>query len=154
MNLELSKTWSGTHRGLPFSINHHGQERPNNWPPLNNGHGCWCFYIHIQEWKIVNLADFWLEGKLTEHTPGGSRFIHYDYSSSPLANADWNGGITFWEQRDQPYRTIKVGCDFSHIWDADYDYNYSLSDIHARVIKCIDELHSLFVFKLSTSHHD
>lgn len=145
---DVSHTFRKTHDKIPFEIVHWGVERASG-KSLNNGKGCWNYYIYLLESEIENFSDFWLEPELKEFSSGGTKYLHHDYYSSPLYNIHWHCGITFWEGTDliPNRRSIKIGCDYSHLYDEQRGYDTELSDVYADVLKTISELLPLLKFK-------
>lgn len=147
--LAIKRTYTGEHLGLRFEIAHWGVER-GKFPPLNNGKGCWNYYVFLCECKLTNFNDFWLEPKVNEFSPSGTKYMSYDYYSSPLSTVDWHGGITYWEAHNlliPGQRTIQIGCDYSHFFDQELDYDYELSDILSDCLRTIEQIHPLLSFK-------
>jgi hypothetical protein len=47
----------------------------------------------------------------------------FNYFCCDLANLDWHGGITYYNEKldlETKLTTVKVGCDFQHLWDDAY----------------------------------
>jgi len=148
----VNTTSSGSYKGLSFEIARWGVERESH-EALNNGKGCWNYYIYLSERSVENFKDFWIEPEVKEFSIGGTKYLSYDYYNSPLSNIFWHGGVTFWEGGNPQLlgqRYIKVGCDYSHAWDADRGYDYELSDIYAEVMQTIDEMLTLLQLKPRT----
>lgn len=148
-DLAVKQTYSGEHLNLNFEIIHWGVQR-GKFPPMNNGKGCWNYYVYLHERKLTNFNDFWLEPKVKEFSPGGTKYVSYDYYSSPLSSVDWHGGITFWEVHNlliPGQRVIQIGCDYSHLFDQERNYDYDLTDVLSDCLRTIEELHPLLSFK-------
>jgi len=143
-----SHTYKGTVNQLPFEIVHWGVDRESG-KPLHNGKGCWNYYIYILESQIENFADFWLTPELKEFSVGGTQYLSCDYYSSPLSKVHWHGGVTFWEgNNDIPTRrSIKIGCDYAHLWDMEGGYDTELVDVYADVLQTTEELLALLKLK-------
>lgn len=141
-------TYSGDINKIPFEIVHWGVDRASG-SSLNNGKGCWNYYIYLLESRIVNFNDFWIQPKLEEFSPGGTKYLSYRYYNSRLSDIHWHYGITFWEGTDliPGRRSIKVGCDYSHLGDEERGYNTELADVYTDVQQTISELLPLLTFK-------
>lgn len=149
MKLDKAIKWSGQHNNLSFEIVHWGVERASSHS-LNNGKGCWNYYVYLSESKIENFSSFWLEQEIKEFSVGGTKYLHCDYYNSPLSDVYWHGGVTLWEplnERLLGQRIIKIGCDYSHLFDQENGYDYTLEDVYSDCIHTIEELQALLVFK-------
>lgn len=147
--LSVKHTYTGEHLGLRFEIARWGV-KCGKLPPLNDGKGCWNYYVYLHERKLSNFSDFWLEPKVAEFSPGGTKYMDYDYYSSPLSAIDWHGGVTYWEGHNlliPGQRAIKLGCDYSHSFDQKRGYDYELSDVLSDCLHTISQIHPLLSFK-------
>lgn len=145
-DLQHSETWRGKSSRLPFEIHRWGLVR-GAFPPMNDGRGCWNYYIYLLERDVANFSAFWLDGVVKSYSdiPGSSRYIDYDYLSSPLDVCTWHGGLTFWEQSGlDGQRVIKMGCDYNHLYD---QYrSYDLDCVLYNTLDTITELLPLLRF--------
>ena len=132
MDSRKSDTYSGKHLGVPYEIRH--------WH-YSNGEPQWNYYLFISEKQIPEVFPaLWLNGKPID-TGSKSKRIFYDYSNTMLVNLDWHCGCTYYDKIsgfDGQPKVIKVGCDYSHLYDE--GRNYSLSDIEQDVSDCIISL--------------
>jgi hypothetical protein len=148
-DLSTKHTYTGEHLGLTFEIARWGVER-GKFPPMNNGKGCWNYYVYLHERKLANFNDFWLEPEVKEFSPGGAKYVRYDYYFSPLSSVDWHGGVTFWEGHNlllPGQRAIQIGCDYSHLFDQERGYDYELTDVLSDCLHTIEQIHPLLTFK-------
>lgn len=128
--------WFGSHRELNYSI--------TQVPGRNDGHDAWCFYVTIHERQLV--ADIfnaiWLPPRIAKLSEEHRGYIMHDYSDCLLANADWHGGITFYKKHGEleGYRAVEGGCDYSHLFDQELGYPYTLESVDAEARQCIDSL--------------
>lgn len=130
------KVWNtNLERKLFIEIVHWGVKRGNPaWKSLNNGNGAWNYYILIPEHimsKELFEKEFWLESKLQKYSEAGAEYETYNYMSASFADVNWHCGITFYERQGQTvgHRSVKLGCDYSHIWDEDRDYLYTIQEV-------------------------
>lgn len=147
--LALKQTFTGEHLNLRFEIARWGVQRGIR-PPMNNGHGCWNYYIFLHERTVQNFNDFWIDPEIKEFSPGGTKYLSYDYYSSPLSDVFWHGGITFWEGHNNllpGQRSIQIGCDYSHLFDQEHGYDYDLPFVLRETLRTISEIHTLLTFK-------
>jgi len=145
----VNTTSSGTYKGISFEISRWGVERESH-EALNNGKGCWNYYIYLLERSIENFKDFWIEPEVKEFYIRGTKYLDYNYYTSPLSDIFWHGGVTFWKGGNPllpGQRYIKVGCDYSHLADMERDYDYELPDIYSDVMRTIDEMLPLLQLK-------
>ena len=69
----------------------------------------------------------------------------YNYYESILNNLDWHCGITYYEKISptdyKNIQSIKVGCDYSHLYDDGIHYSFDclLYDVRS----CIDTLYNV-----------
>ena len=62
--------------------------------------------------KYPELVNGWRAGEM-----------RFDYYNSTLANLDWHGGITFYQETVNPESNktlVKAGCDYQHLHDDDW----------------------------------
>lgn len=143
--LEQAIHYKGTHKGVSFEIVRWELER-GDFPAMNEGRGCWNYYVFVAEWKTENFESLWLHSTIKEFSPGGTKWEDFDYYASPLSVGSWHGGITFWEQGGLPgQRYIKIGCDFNHYWDMEREY--SLENVLVECLETIEEILPLLEFK-------
>ena len=145
---DISQTFKGIIDKIPFEIVRWGVDRASG-QALNDGKGCWNYYIYLLESKIENFSDFWLEPELKEFSKGGTQYLSYDYYKSPLYSIHWHGAITFWEGTNAilTHRSIKIGCDYSHLWDMERGFDTELTDVYADVLQTIEGLLPLLKIK-------
>jgi len=116
--LSESKRYTGAYRGIRFLISHHGYGNPESYAP--NGH--WCFYLYINEKQLIDeyKKDFILNGEVKEGK------VSHNYYSSKIADIDFHCGITYYNKEsgaDGEDVIIKIGCDYSHLYDEGQIYN-------------------------------
>lgn len=133
--------WNRTYLGVNYELSHHGV---SDYQPQ----GTWCFYIFIQENMFLNDEDFKLfdcEGQIKDTLGSGSFWETYDYYKVP--DYGFHCGIT-WYSKDSfidketgnRLASLKIGCDYSHLWDQEGGYWQGLDDVEADVKKLIEEL--------------
>lgn len=131
-------TWKRDHKGVSYTLSHHGISDYNN-------QGTWCFYIHIHDNIFVNPDDFKLFDREAELVESFGRYREsYEYYTVP--DYGFNGGITWYSKdyfvdRDGTKRTtLKIGCDYAHLWDMERGYPDTLETVDFDARKLIDEL--------------
>lgn len=132
-------TWKREYKGVSYTLSHHGI---SDYSPQ----GTWCFYIFINSNMFVNHADFNLfnrEPEIKEISPG-SFWETYDYWNVP--DYGFHGGITWYSKegfvdRDGKQQTsIKIGCDYAHLYDMECNYYHGLDDVNRDVELLIEKL--------------
>jgi hypothetical protein len=128
------KVWTGSYKGIGFEI--------DNWktPPNSidlNGQDHWTYYLYLHIDRIPEENDpnsYWLKGEKQKS------YVSYNYNDhGVINNIEWHGGITWYSKEsgfDGGNKIIKVGCDYSHIWDEGYSYNADM--LEHDVKKAID----------------
>lgn len=133
MKIEKNKVeeWNGSYKGVSFQIKHWKTD-PNEIEP--NGSDHWTYYLILHLDRIpekYNPKSFWLKPKKMNI---GNR-IWYDYYNHPIiSDLHWHGGITWYSKErgfDGDLKIIKIGCDYSHLWDEGkvYDLDYLINDV-------------------------
>lgn len=146
ITLDKKTVWKFQYKNLWAEIAHWGIERQHNFKPLNDGKGCWNYYVYVPEHLIEDKELFrklWLPEKLTKFTPESSERVSYDYYECPLANIDWHGGITYYSKEGfdiDGHRVVKGGCDYSHLWDSERGYDYTLEEVIQDAKNTIDDI--------------
>ena len=135
--------WNFTHNDTNFLVGFHGVDKycPD---------GIWTYYVFFDEIMFQNKDDwklFDLQPEITK--PYNSYRECFPYYNIP--ELPWHGGPTFGEKikkiysKTGEYRTIlKIGCDYSHIWDEEYDYPYNLDIVKLDAKNLINEFHRRF----------
>lgn len=140
-------TWKREHKGIMYTLSHHGisDYRPE---------GTWCYYIHLHSNLFINDEDF----KLFDREPEkkemsvGSYWETYDYNSVP--DYGFHGGITYYsadkfmDKTGEYRKSLKIGCDYAHLWDQECGYYQGLNEVDQDCKKLIDELVSHHPVKL------
>lgn len=112
---------------------------------LNNEKGVWNYYITIPE-RIISdkFEELWLLDKLERFSEASPERVTQDYMSAPFSNVDWHCGITYYEKLGQikGHRLVKMGCDYSHLYDSDRGFNYTLEEV------CLDAMQTAIQLKL------
>lgn len=79
-----------------------------------------CLYLHFIKDDFTKIESPPLVDCDWPHR-NGKRFA---YDESVLANLDWHGGVTFYEETFNPEygkTQVKIGCDYQHYMDDDYE---------------------------------
>lgn len=120
---------------LFIEIVHWGVDRENPaFEALNRGQGVWNYYITIPE-RIMSQElfekEFWLDDKLVKYFETSPERVTHDYYGKHFNVDSWHGGVTFYEKRGHSigHRAVKIGCDYSHLWDEERGYDYSVEEV-------------------------
>jgi hypothetical protein len=142
-----STVWRGEHRGISYTLNHHGVSDYNR-------QGTWCYYLHLREDQFANPDDFALFNKEPEirEMGNGSYFETHDYYSIPdlefYGGVTWYSKDTFLDKRSKEYLTaLKIGCDYNHLWDQEQGYWQGYEDVERDAKRTIDNLLARFPMK-------
>lgn len=125
-SLNEKRVWTGTSpEGLAYEITFWGEGT------MCDGRGMWNYYITITEDQLrpEDWERVWLPVAAVHNWSGGRTSPSYNEYDSILSEGDFHGGITFYEKRqavDADHRSIKVGCDYGHLWDREGGYGYSV----------------------------
>ena len=132
MELKENKTrkWTGIYKGVNFEINNF-QTPPNKFEPI--GKDYWTYYLYLFLDRIPkenNPDSFWLKGLKDKGR------IYYDYFRHEImADLNWHGGISWYSKErgfDGSVKIIKIGCDYSHIWDEGRLYNINQVELDCK----------------------
>jgi len=148
--MNKTEQWSFIHAGLPVIIKHWGLEREGYFAPFNNGKGVWNYYVWLPEYLLKeHFSKVWLEDELIQFTPTSPVRIAHDYMSAPFASVDWHGGITYYQKHGQieGHRSVELGCDYSHLFDQERNYDYELDDVVAEAKATAEQLAALYQVK-------
>jgi len=140
-------TWKREYKGIMYTLSHNGisDYRPE---------GTWCFYIHLNDNLFINPDDFKLFDREPEKKERsfGSYGETYDYHSVP--DYGFHGGITYYstdsfmDKNGEQRKSLKIGCDYAHLWDEEGGYWQGLNDVDHDAKILIDELVSHHPVKL------
>jgi hypothetical protein len=140
----------GEHEGVGYEIANHSRSKYDfDAGGVVSGPGTWCYYVIVSEAMLPPelFTEFWLTGTPHEHKSGFPR-VSYDYCSARFAQADWHGGVTFYEKsggHDGAQRYVKIGCDFAHVWDEGKDFDYE--QVERECIDTINQLREKYPFR-------
>jgi hypothetical protein len=134
--MEKIIVYRGTFRGVDWEINH-----------IERTYGQWWTYYILLHRNRMEPEQFELfNAPIKTWELGGKKRKHYEYSKIPDINL--HCGCTFYHKDKDPslgYFTLKIGCDYNHIWDE--EQSYQLEDIIADVKKSIDSFLSRYNYK-------
>lgn len=136
--------WRETYKGIGIELSFHGYTKAGETPYEDITHGTWCYYLLLNE--LMFRPEDWEQMLFTPYISDFGRET-YDYYNFP--DVDFHSGITFYEVTDyydgkvkRRVNTIKVGCDYNHLWDreAGYPDNYDsvLFDAKRSVSKLLE----------------
>lgn len=120
--LKGGTTWRAKHNGIYLSLAFHGYSEGTNY----SHPGIWCYYLHLTEQMFYpeDWKKLWLPETMTEWGPS--------HESWNFPDCDFHGGVTFYEKGrmwdkhlGRQVGTIKVGCDYAHLWDRDEGYPHT-----------------------------
>lgn len=143
------KNW-GEHMDIGFEIINHGR-RDDDRDYGEEPRGTWNYYVYVSEKSLEpeKFAEFWLPPSEPMHVRGdGWAEPSYSYYRARFADAEWHGGVTFYEKKgglDGDHRCVKIGCDFSHSWEKGHRYEFA--DVEREAKRTIDALRSMYQFK-------
>lgn len=141
--LESAAKWRGEHKGINYELSWHGR---SEYSPQ----GTWCWYIFVtsQQFYPDDWAKLRLEKQDRQFTGVGSWHRHWTYDSFP--DLDAHGGWTYGEQSSylgkdgKEHELVKVGCDYSHLWDRESGYWQGRAEIESDAKCSIDKLLEMF----------
>lgn len=138
----ISTVWQGDHLGFHYKISHWGLENIH----LNEGKGVWNYYVFLYESRIPDFQSLWLEPELIKITPESTGYVTYKYYDLAPAQLSWHGGVTYYAKHGElvGYRSIELGCDYSHLWDHENDFATTLDDVLYDVEQTCKELNVLY----------
>lgn len=133
--------WRGTHRGIPYEVSRHWRKGHSyNSEPERKPVYCFYIFVCVEQFPEQDWPKIWLEQTFSDF---GSPIYRYG-NGKGLSELDWHCGQTFYEKQgiNGPFRAIKVGCDYDHIWDD--ERHYKPAWVAQDAIKCIDSLFVLY----------
>jgi hypothetical protein len=141
-DVRLSKR--GSYFDIGFEISNHYRREEDH-----EGRGTWCYYVLIGEQMLAPeaFAEFWLPHTECVRSSGIPE-PSYAYYQARFADAEWHGGVTFYEKQggiDGALRFVKIGCDFAHYWDEGRWFDYEQVEREAK--QTIDALRGMYEFK-------
>lgn len=132
INKKETEVWYGEHLGVRFEINH-WVSPPNVIEPNERQH--WTYYLIIELDKIPeenNPESYWIK-PIKDERFSMTTYAYYKHDVIP--NLDWHGGISWYSKEagiDDTPRVIKIGCDYSHLWDEGMIYDLDLVKAEVR----------------------
>lgn len=125
------------YRGVTVEVSRHFQK---DWR-TEQDKDVWCFYLflavemfpeefHVDLWQPIKFTDF------------GTPMQPY---AECLQDLDWHSGMTWYSKEsndDFPFRSIKAGCDYNHLWDE--NCYYDAESVMRDAKRCVDSLFQKF----------
>jgi hypothetical protein len=139
-----------THFDINVTISNHGRSKYDYDYKTKIPHGgTWCYYVTVSEQMLSaeQFAEFWLEPAAVTKRSNGWDQPSYAYYNAKFADADWHGGVTFYEKLggiDGEPRAVKIGCDFAHYWDEGHSFDYAQVEREAKAT--VDKLRDMYQF--------
>ena len=131
-----------------IEVVHWGVDRERSeFTALNNGNGVWNYYCSIPERVMPDrFEELWLPVKMLKFSEAGAEHESYDYMKAPFANVSWRCGITFYAQigQNKGHRIVKLGCDYSHLYDQEHGYPYSRESVCNDALETAKQLIELY----------
>jgi hypothetical protein len=151
-DMKFVRQWSGTHKGIQYEIKHWGKDTV-----INDGYGIWNYYVYINELQLSpeDFAEFWLEPKSFMDRSSGTKTAIYQEYDAKFSGADWHGGVTFYSKVhgfDGEPKGVKIGCDYSHVWDDQARDCYDERWLKADAEKTVERLVEMYRFKKACSY--
>lgn len=148
--LQGEHIWSETHKSTPYEVKHHGIT-PYTYA------GIWCFYVTFRE-EFFQRPEDWAKFDLKQEIKsfGPASYAPIDYNSLP--ELPWHCGPTFGERADYVNRrgklvgAVKIGCDYSHLYDRERGYPDTLETVKNDAKRLIDVFHRNFPQKLACAY--
>lgn len=135
-------SWRGLHNGISYELIHHGisEYKPE---------GIWCYYIFIAPKTFQNPEHFKifdLEEEIIFNKDIGKYWNLYNYHSLDEL-IDMHCGITWYSKESRFCREtgefiygLKIGCDYSHLYDRDINFIEDKSLVEMDAKNTIDKL--------------
>lgn len=144
-------TWRHTHKGVGYTLSHHGV---SDYSPQ----GTWCFYIFVNSDMFIDDADFaaFNRDAQIKEMGSGSFWETYDYYDVP--DYGFHGGITWYskerfiDREGKEQTSLKIGCDYAHLWDRESGYWEGLKEVERDAKALIDKLVEAHPVKLRCSY--
>ena len=139
--MQKQENWKFTYKGIHCSIVHWGVEEMSS---VHSG-GIWNSYIIIQKPQLPTQFKKLLCRAKVSSLPSKRKFWNYSKLDSYF---DMHGGFTYYEPLRDEFTgdviAVKVGCDYAHAFDDNYDYNENMvkKDLEESVdgfIKCFPD---------------
>ena len=139
----------GTHFDIHYEISNHSRDS------LRGAEGTWCYYVMVSEQMLdaSAFAEFWIAPGEPRVRSSGWAEPSYAYYSARFADAEWHGGVTYYEKLgglDGGVRYVKIGCDFAHLWDEGRSYDFAYVEVKAKAT--IDALRRMYAFNRRCSY--
>lgn len=126
--------WSGTYKGIGFEIVrwHYDDSLTEGYKNIKE---VWNSYLilAIDMFPEEYYKDLWIEPDVSKY--GG---VYYEYYNDTINAIDFHCGCTYYSKvhgLDGGCKTIKIGCDYNHLYDQDmlYDVEYVHNEIRCAI---------------------
>lgn len=127
IDIRHKDVWTTTHEKLTIEVCRHAVGEL-----VNDGKGIWCYYVYIREDQCpIGFFDkLWLPDIIIRSWPTSPNRITHHYEHL-FPSCEWHGGVTYYAKHGHVpgHRCVQIGCDFSHLWDSEKNFDYRLKDI-------------------------
>jgi hypothetical protein len=124
--LQGNTTWKFEEQGVTINLSFHGY-RNNSDDPYMNHPGIWCYYIIIPEQMYPHRWNEF-EPILLEYG--------YQHNTASFNHDQFDTEITFTSKEsyfdritNKTYSSVKVGCDYNHLWHSEQGYRDSFESV-------------------------
>ncbi len=152
-----AQVWSGTHKGVIIEVKVHpagiGPQRALDLGlsvnPWTQDYWAWCYYIWLRAWQVPQRLYHETFGAKQpyrfpkDHEHESPSLYYHRREPGWIADLPWWGGCTYFKIHGgllgEPMY-MKAGCDFSHLWDQERGYDYSLAFVERECRSTVDAM--------------
>lgn len=133
-----STNWRFTHKGLSYSLNHHGYRKGGEAEVWDDSHpGTWCYYLLVPEQMYPHRwPDFAVTRKESGYCDFGPAFTHDMFDTE----ITWQSSEPYFDRKTgRVWDGAKVGCDYNHSWHRDMGYPDTFESVKRDATNTVDK---------------
>jgi hypothetical protein len=135
--LKGATTWRGSHKGISFSLSHHGHRNGSEYIGAEPAPGTWCYYLLIPEQMYPHRwPDFACVREESGYERHGPSFYHEFFDSE----ITWSSSEPYFcRKTNRVWDLSKVGCDYAHSWHMERGYPDTYRSVMSDAERTVDK---------------
>lgn len=135
--LQGATTWKGNHKGVSYSLSHHGHRTGNEYDGAEPHPGTWCYYLLIPEQMYPHRwHDFACVRSVNGFEEPGPAFLH-DFFDSEIT---WSSNEPYYcRKANRHFGLSKVGCDYAHLWHRERGYPDTYESVRQDAVRTVEK---------------
>ncbi len=134
--LKGATTWRDSHKGVTFTLLHHGYCRGDDYEGARHNPGTWCYYLIIPEQMYPHRwPDFACVRSESGYEHPGPAWESVEFDSE----ITWSSSEPYYDRKEKrQYDASKVGCDYAHLWHMERGYPDTYESVRGDAMRTVE----------------